>query len=247
MNYIADAIKASLALLLVLSLHILVLWQVVQHAPEEVLVHPPKPIMISLITYPPIAELKAEVQPKHLEFEKPKRIKVEKKPKRLKPEKLKRIKPKKLKAKKLERFKPKKPKQVKVQKIATSSQKLIRQQQVKSATKTKFSANQIARSRASIRGGITKGVSYKAAYLRNSYPAYPRMSRRRGEEGKVWLRVKVTENGSAASVQVKKSSGFRRLDKAACEAVDKWRFIPAKKNGKTVSAWVNIPIVFKLN
>jgi len=263
MNYIAEAIKALPALLIVLALHVLLLWQVVQHAPQKRVVQQPKPIMISLITPAkpqilPVAVVKNKKA--QAPIAKPKRIKP-KKPKRIKPKKPKRIKakkPKLIKPKKPKRIKAKKPKLIKVNKVANSSpskraihQKVSATPQ-ESATKTKYSTKRVARSHGSTGdqkkgGGITKGASYKAAYLHNSYPAYPRMSRRRGEQGKVLLRVKVNQNGSAASVQLKKSSGFKRLDKAAREAVSKWRFIPAKKNGKTVSAWVNIPIVFKLN
>ncbi len=88
--------------------------------------------------------------------------------------------------------------------------------------------------------------SYQAAYLHNPPPAYPRISKRRGEEGTVLLRVKVNKNGKAALVQIKKSSGSKRLDNAAHQAVNKWRFVPAKKGGKVVSGWVIVPIVFQL-
>ncbi|KHD07068.1 hypothetical protein PN36_34530 [Candidatus Thiomargarita nelsonii] len=90
MNYIAEAIKPLPALLIVLALHALVLWQVVQQQPR--VVQPPKPIMISLITppKPPSAvkalpvTLKKEPVAKPKSLKKQKRIKV-KKPKRIKP------------------------------------------------------------------------------------------------------------------------------------------------------------------
>ena len=72
------------------------------------------------------------------------------------------------------------------------------------------------------------------------------MSKRRGEEGKVLLRVKVSQNGRAVSVQLKKSSGSKRLDNAARKAVKNWRFVPAKKGGESVSGWVIVPITFNL-
>ena len=96
------------------------------------------------------------------------------------------------------------------------------------------------------KAGKTIAPSYQAAYLHNQPPAYPRISKRRSEEGTVLLRVKVSKNGKAALVQIKKSSGSKRLDNAAHQTVNKWRFVPAKKEGKVVNGWVIVPIVFQL-
>lgn len=88
---------------------------------------------------------------------------------------------------------------------------------------------------------------FGAAYLHNPAPAYPALSRRMGEEGRVVLRVLVTTNGEAGAVQVETGSGSERLDKAALESVKKWRFIPAKQNNQPVSAYVLVPVKFSLN
>lgn len=93
---------------------------------------------------------------------------------------------------------------------------------------------------------VTTPPLFRAAYLHNPHPAYPRISKRRGEQGTVLLRVKVNQNGRAALVKIKQSSGFNRLDKAARQAVKEWRFVPAKKAGQPVTGWVIVPIVFKL-
>lgn len=85
---------------------------------------------------------------------------------------------------------------------------------------------------------------YNAAYLDNPPPAYPAMSRRRGETGRVLLRVHVSSAGRAERIEIKSSSGFDRLDEAAREAVLSWRFVPARRGEEPVSAWVQIPIVF---
>jgi protein TonB len=88
---------------------------------------------------------------------------------------------------------------------------------------------------------------FDAAYLNNPPPAYPTLSRRSGEQGKVMLRVRVTEEGRAAEVDVKTSSGSARLDEAAQAAVRQWRFVPAKQGDVAVGAWVLVPLVFKLD
>ena len=88
--------------------------------------------------------------------------------------------------------------------------------------------------------------SFDAAYLKNPPPAYPRLSRRQGEKGKVILRVHVTPEGLADQVQVRTSSGFERLDEAAAAAVRQWRFAPARQGEAAVAAWVLVPIIFSL-
>lgn len=90
-------------------------------------------------------------------------------------------------------------------------------------------------------------ASYTADYLKNPRPAYPPMSRRLGEEGKVLLRVYVAADGSVSQVTVQNGSGYERLDEAAMRAVKNWKFAPAKKGGASISSWVNVPIVFSLN
>jgi len=87
---------------------------------------------------------------------------------------------------------------------------------------------------------------FDADYLDNPAPVYPPLSRRLGEEGRVLLRVFVNPDGSAAQVEVRESSGFERLDKAARDTVRRWRFVPARQGEDAVGAWVLVPIVFSL-
>jgi protein TonB len=87
---------------------------------------------------------------------------------------------------------------------------------------------------------------FDAAYLQNPRPVYPAISRRLGEEGKVVLRVHVDASGLATEVTIKTSSAFPRLDNAAREVVQQWRFVPARRGDEPTEAWVLVPIVFKL-
>lgn len=90
------------------------------------------------------------------------------------------------------------------------------------------------------------GPRFDADYLHNPKPVYPAFSRRNGEEGKVFLRVKVSADGSALELEIKQSSGFPRLDGAARDAVAKWRFIPARRGDEAIESWVTVPVVFAL-
>ncbi len=87
---------------------------------------------------------------------------------------------------------------------------------------------------------------FDADYLDNPAPAYPALSRRMGEQGRVLLRVYVHADGSAGQVEIRESSGFERLDRAAREAVARWRFVPARQGERPVAAWVLVPISFSL-
>jgi protein TonB len=91
------------------------------------------------------------------------------------------------------------------------------------------------------------GVSIPATYsAKNTKPAYPSMSRRLNEQGTVILRVLVRSDGTAGHVEVKSSSGFPRLDQAAIDAVQTWRFNPATVDGKAIEEWYQVPITLKL-
>ena len=87
---------------------------------------------------------------------------------------------------------------------------------------------------------------FGVSYLNNPAPAYPRFSRRAGEEGRVLLKVLVTAEGDAETVGIEKSSGFKRLDNAALKAVKRWQFIPARKGPIALSAYVLVPVKFSL-
>jgi TonB family protein len=78
---------------------------------------------------------------------------------------------------------------------------------------------------------------FDAAYLDNPSPAYPQLSRRMREEGRVILRVLVNPGGRADEVQVHASSGYPRLDDTARETVKQWKFVPAKRGAQPVPAW----------
>jgi len=88
---------------------------------------------------------------------------------------------------------------------------------------------------------------FNADYLDNPAPEYPPLSRSEGEQGKVVLRVFVNASGGAERVEIRKSSGFDRLDEAARATVRRWRFAPARQGGEPVPAWVNVPVAFSLD
>ncbi|MGZ5526573.1 MAG: energy transducer TonB [Methylomonas sp.] len=90
-------------------------------------------------------------------------------------------------------------------------------------------------------------ANFNANYGSNPKPKYPGIATSRGWEDTVRLLVKVSAEGDSEEVTVQHSSGYDVLDEAAIEAVEKWKFIPAKRGETPVSSSVVVPINFVLN
>lgn len=82
--------------------------------------------------------------------------------------------------------------------------------------------------------------------VRSPAPRYPREAQRSGESGTVLLRVHVGSDGEPDAVDLVQGSGSRSLDRAAADAVRRWRFEPAIRNGQPVDGTVQVPITFDL-
>lgn len=78
------------------------------------------------------------------------------------------------------------------------------------------------------------------------HPIYPKSARRQNREGTVQLKVYILENGEIGRIELFESSGSSDLDEAAIDAVKKWRFNPASKNGTPMRHAAVIPIHFTL-
>ncbi len=78
-------------------------------------------------------------------------------------------------------------------------------------------------------------------------PRYPKVARKRGQEGTVWLDIWLDEKGNKSKLEITQSSGLTLLDQSALKAVSGWKFKPSEKNGIRVASRVRIPVVFSLN
>lgn len=97
-------------------------------------------------------------------------------------------------------------------------------------------------------GGAEKAGESRAVRVRFSpKPPYPALSRELGEEGVVLLRISVGAGGEFEQVQLLRSSGFVRLDRAARDGVRSWRFDAAWQGGQPVAASIDIPVRFRLD
>ena len=95
--------------------------------------------------------------------------------------------------------------------------------------------------------GITRSAAIDPRYRSDFEAAYPSASQRLGETGTVVVRVVVGIDGRVLQASVARSSGFARLDDAALkQALAKWRFVPAMRDGVLVEAEREVPVTFRL-
>lgn len=80
--------------------------------------------------------------------------------------------------------------------------------------------------------------------IQSPAPRYPPEALRNGDSGTVLLRVHVGSDGVPVAVDLVRSSRSRALDRAATEAVRRWRFRPAQRAGQPVEGVVQVPISF---
>lgn len=77
-------------------------------------------------------------------------------------------------------------------------------------------------------------------------PTYPSSLLKKGVGGKVLITCTVDATGRVISTTIKQSSGHPDLDKAAINAVNKWKFKPGVKGGKSIKATCVVPFNFEV-
>ncbi|MEM5437417.1 TonB family protein [Paraburkholderia diazotrophica] len=78
-------------------------------------------------------------------------------------------------------------------------------------------------------------------------PDYPALSRRRGETGTAMIHFVVGLTGKIENIELKKSSGYDRLDQAALDAMHSSSCKPYLENGEPVRAAYTQPFAFSLS
>lgn len=63
-------------------------------------------------------------------------------------------------------------------------------------------------------------------------------------EGETVLRVRVSDVGLVDSVEVLHSSGYPAFDSAAVAGARDLRFTPARREGKRITVWAEVPVMF---
>lgn len=91
-------------------------------------------------------------------------------------------------------------------------------------------------------------VDVEPKVVKTVEPVYPEADRRMGIKGQVLLNVLISENGDVLEAAVIRGiKGSLALEKEAVNAVKKWKFLPAEKNGVKVRVWKPVTIGFGLN
>ena len=80
----------------------------------------------------------------------------------------------------------------------------------------------------------------------NAAPAYPPDAFARRQQGRVLLEVHLSARGLVEDISIATSSGVATLDQAALDAVRRWRFEPARRDGVAVPIVVIVPIRFAI-
>ena len=79
--------------------------------------------------------------------------------------------------------------------------------------------------------------------VRTTAPDYPEAMRLAGVSGLVLVNCLIDEKGAVQDMRVEKASNDQFV-KPAMQALSKWRFKPAQRDGAKVSTRVSIPIRF---
>ncbi len=90
------------------------------------------------------------------------------------------------------------------------------------------------------------GVSRGAQVTRQQRPDYPPSARDEGIEGIVILTVSLDATGKVTAVKHLRSSGDRRLDRAAERAVREWRYTPKLVDGEAMASTLRVEVKFEL-
>jgi protein TonB len=94
--------------------------------------------------------------------------------------------------------------------------------------------------------GAGTGDTQDAVLTKNALPRYPTSAQRSGIEGWVEVTFTVGVDGDVHDAKVAQAQPRHVFDRAALEAVNRWKFQPAMRDGQPVAAKLSRRIVFKL-
>jgi protein TonB len=124
-----------------------------------------------------------------------------------------------------------------------AAQARLAQQQQQSEARQQQSSTATAATGDSGAGSATHGP----VLVRNVNPRYPTTAVRANQEGWVEVTFTITPEGNVDDVKVVDAEPRHVFDRAAVEAVSRWKYQPATQNGAPIAAQDKRRIVFKLN
>ncbi|MBC7985832.1 MAG: energy transducer TonB [Sphingomonadaceae bacterium] len=77
-------------------------------------------------------------------------------------------------------------------------------------------------------------------------PTYPSAMRRAGTEGRVTVRVRIGADGRVKEVQLVSATNDHFFEATRRQALSRWRFEPATRDGVRVESWQTQTVVFRM-
>jgi len=108
------------------------------------------------------------------------------------------------------------------------------------------SGNSTSGERSTLPAELENGSASGPVKVFHTDPVYPRLARRRGWEGTVYLAIRIAPQGEVIATEIIESSGYEQLDQAALEAVSHWRYAWASGQPAAEGEIFTIKIRFQL-
>jgi periplasmic protein TonB len=93
---------------------------------------------------------------------------------------------------------------------------------------------------------IFKGAQINPRYIGALQPVYPPGMIREEREGAVKIRVLIGTDGRVKDVQTLQADDPAFLEATRKQALSKWRFLPATRDGEPVESWRDMTVRFQL-
>jgi protein TonB len=134
------------------------------------------------------------------------------------------------------------------EKLAQEQAAALAAQQKQQALAAQQQAQQqaAAQTQAAQSAPASSGATRDAVLIRQVNPRYPTQAQRAGTEGWVEVEFTVDAEGQVRDAKVAQAQPRHVFDRSALEAVNRWKFEPAVRNGKPVATQLRRRIQFKL-
>jgi periplasmic protein TonB len=94
--------------------------------------------------------------------------------------------------------------------------------------------------------GTAGGDGGDPRYTSDLQPQYPQSMARAGESGRVTVRVRIGKDGRVTEVQILSSTSEEFAEATKRQALRKWRFIAATRDGTAEDSWREMTVKFEM-
>lgn len=136
--------------------------------------------------------------------------------------------------------------ELKAQQAAAEQQRLAQQRQVQQQQAAESARQQQQAATAAATPAAETGGTHAAVLVKNTAPRYPTAAMRANQEGWVELSFTITPGGDVSDVKVLDAQPRHVFDRAAIDAVSRWKYQPATQDGAPVASIKRQRIEFKL-